>query len=220
MRSIPSLISDSSAFRPIQHPPTALHPHDGVDGDVSENDNEQEDEPDPVDIIHVEEDDGTDDLDARLTRLQFERQMTRLFSQSRKDKPKKTLFFILPNRKKETLHKFIIENVIPGSTIYTDEWKGYIALNDIGFVHKTICHKRRFSRFEFDGNEATRVTTNHIERLWVELRRTLKYMNMDDFMKYIWLEIYRPLYLFRRNHELNFLKVISDFVMKANDVFD
>ena len=115
------------------------------------------------------------------------REMSRLFSQSRKDRPKKTLFLILPDRKKETLHRIIVENVLPCSTLHTDEWKGYSGLSDIGFVHKTICHKRQFSQFEFDGSVATRVTINHIEGMSVELR-TLKYMSMKDFIKYTWLE--------------------------------
>ena len=82
-------------------------------------------------------------------------------------------------------------------------------------MHKTICHKRRFSRFEFDRNVATRVTTNHIERMWVELRRTLKYMGMEDFMKYTWLETYRQLRLFSLRHEQNIERLLSDFVENA-----
>ena len=95
--------------------------------------------------------------------------MNKLFSQYHKNQAKKTLFFVLPDRTKATLEKFIRENVKPGSTIYTDEWRGYWGLKHLGFNGKTICHKRRYSRFEFSGIVATRVTTNHIERIWVEL---------------------------------------------------
>ena len=107
--------------------------------------------------------------------------------------------------------KFIRENVIEGSTIYTDEWKGYSGLNDIGYNHKTICHKRRFSRFEFDGNVATSVTTNHIERLWVELRRSLKHMSLEELKKYVWLETYRQLKLYSLKHDDNMERLFKDF---------
>ena len=39
--------------------------------------------------------------------------------------------------------------------------------------------------FEFEENKVARITTNHIERMWVELRRTLKYMDMKTFTRYI-----------------------------------
>ena len=110
--------------------------------------------------------------------------MSWLFSQSRRHLPKKTLYFIVPNRNHETLHRIITDNVLNGTTIYTDEWNGYNGLSEKGYNHKTICHKRRFSRFEFEGNVAMRVTTNHIEGMWVELRKALKYLNKRKFAKY------------------------------------
>ena len=50
--------------------------------------------------------------------------------------------------------------------------------------------------------------------------KNMKYMNMDDFLKYIWLETYRQQYLFRRNHQINFVGVNRDFVLKGNKAFD
>ena len=52
----------------------------------------QEDE-DHIDIVHVP--DNVDD--ESLSRVELENQLKRLFSQS-KNKPKKTLFFVLPDR--------------------------------------------------------------------------------------------------------------------------
>ena len=146
-----------------------------------------------------------------MSDVAYEKQMSKLFSQSRKNEEKKTIFFVLPDRSKATLEKFIRENVLPGSTIYTDEWRGYSGLKRLGFNHKTICHKKRYSRFEFKGNLATRVTTNHIERMWVELRRSLKYMGLKSFSRYIWLETYRQLKLYHLKFEMNFEKVLEDF---------
>ena len=154
------------------------------------------DEEDGIDLVHVGPEVDENGEEGSLTRIELENQLKRLFSLSRKFKPKRTLFFVLPDRSKETLHKFIVENVLPGSTIYTDEWRGYNGLEAKGFSHKTICHERRFSRFEINGTIVTRITTNHIEGMWVELRRTLKYMNKDTFIEMINLETYRQLFLF------------------------
>ena len=165
-------------------------------------------EDDPIDIVHV-----PDDVEANedtLTRIELENQLKRLFSQSRKNKPKRTLFFVLPNRTKETLHQLIVDNVLPGSTVYTDEWRGYNGLNEKGFQHKTICHQRRFSRFEIDGMVVTRITTNHIERMWVELRRTLKYMDRESFVKNIDLEKYRHMFMYNLKNEVNVLTMLRD----------
>ena len=146
-----------------------------------------------------------------LSRIELENQLKRLFSQSRKNKPKKTLFFVLPDRSKETLHRFIVANVLPGSTIYTDEWRGYNGLDQKGFTHKTICHARRFSRYEINGTMVTRVTTNHIERMWVELRRSLKFMDRENFIQYIDIESYRQMYMYHANPYDNVLSMFADF---------
>nr|VFK42783.1 MAG: ISXO2-like transposase domain-containing protein [Candidatus Kentron sp. TC] len=41
---------------------------------------------------------------------------------------------------RETLHSMVIDNVDPGSTVCSDEHKGYIGLNLIGYVHKSVNH--------------------------------------------------------------------------------
>ena len=53
----------------------ASRPQVDCDGESSGNDSDEENEPDPVDIVHVE-DDEDEVLEARLARIEFERQMT------------------------------------------------------------------------------------------------------------------------------------------------
>ena len=71
----------------------------------------------------------------------------------------------------------------------------------MGYNHQTISHKRRFSRFIFEDETATRITTNHIERMWVELRKTMKYMKTENLEKYLNLEPYRLLHLYGTTQE-------------------
>ena len=199
--------------------PFEVERSEGIDGEFisgnNEGNREVANEDDGIDIVHVGPD--VEENEDSLSRIELENQLRRLFSQSRKNKPKRTLFFVLPDRSKETLHKFIVENVLPGSTIDTDEWRGYNGLEEKGFIHKTICHQRRFSRFEIDGTLVTRITINHIERMWVELRRTLKYMNKDTFIEMINLETYRQLFLFNSKSEECVKAMLRDFAMTKPD---
>ena len=65
---------------------------------------------------------------------------------------------------RETLHSMVSENVETGSTVYSDEHQGYVGLNLIGYVHKSVNHSAK----EFV-NEM--VHTNGIESVWAVLKR-------------------------------------------------
>ena len=110
--------------------------------------------------------------------------------------------------------RIIKKFVLPGSTIFSDEWAGYCNLTREGYIHKTICQQRRFSRFEWDENVVTRITTNHIERMWVELRKTLKSMTVAQLEKYIFLEPYRLSKLYKSTAE-NVMTVWCDLAWFA-----
>lgn len=71
----------------------------------------------------------------------------------------------------DTVGKFAIldaiqTNVEKGSTIHTDEYRGYNDLPKLGYGHKTINHN--LSRYSVNG-----VTTNGIESVWAVMRRGL-----------------------------------------------
>lgn len=166
---------------------------------------------DEVEVVPIRHDGDGDELDEIIHLKQLKREVESLFKHSRKNQSKKTLFFIVERRTKEVLHDIIKANVHPGTTIYTDEWSGYCGLEDEGFSHKTINHSRRFSRVEIDGTTATRITTNHIERVWVELRKTMKHMDKKSFKRFINLETYWELKLFNQNNQLNYEMILRDF---------
>jgi transposase-like protein len=72
----------------------------------------------------------------------------------------------LPIKKADgkTLEFAIIDRVEPGSTIHTDEWRGYAGLKWLDFTHETISHAA--GEYVRDG-----VTTNSIEAVWAVLKR-------------------------------------------------
>ena len=141
--------------------------------------------------------------------VDVENEFKAIFQKSRKGQPKKTIFFVVEHRDARTLEKIIAEYVIPGSTIHTDEWPGYSGLVAMGYDHKTICHKKRFSRLIFEDETATLITTNHIERMWVEMRKTMKVMKIVQFEKYLNLEPYRLMNLYGTTEE-NFKTALKD----------
>nr|VFJ99670.1 MAG: ISXO2-like transposase domain-containing protein [Candidatus Kentron sp. LFY] len=63
-----------------------------------------------------------------------------------------------------TLHSMVVENVETGSTVYSDEHKGYIGLNLLGYVHQSVNHSAK----EFVNEMAH---TNGIESVWAVLKR-------------------------------------------------
>jgi transposase-like protein len=70
---------------------------------------------------------------------------------------------VVSNTDQATLFPTIYKAVEAGSTIYTDEWKGY---NGLGwsFTHETVNH--RSGEYSRDG-----VSTNSIEAVWAVLKR-------------------------------------------------
>ena len=132
-----------------------------------------------------------------------------LFSKARKGEAKKTVFFVVEHRDAKTQEMVNGEFVVPGSTVFTDELPGYYGLSAMGYTHKTICHKKRFSRFIFADETVTRITTNHIERMWVELRKTMKAMKIGQFEQFLNVEPYSLIKLFGTVKE-NFETALKD----------
>ena len=65
------------------------------------------------------------------------------------------------DRSKNTLFPLILKYIKPGTQIISDEWKAYSKLNDIGYKHRTVCHKRNFV-----APENTTIHTQNIECSW------------------------------------------------------
>jgi transposase-like protein len=88
---------------------------------------------------------------------------------------------VIPNVKGDTLKPRVIENVEPGSTVYTDQWNGYTGLEG-RFDHETINHVETY----VEG----RVHTNTIENFWALLKRGLNgtYVSVEPFHLFRYLD--------------------------------
>jgi transposase-like protein len=100
--------------------------------------------------------------------------------------------FIVPvsNRNAETMRTLILENIYPGSTIITDEWRAYgAALHNLeGYNHATINHT-----YNFVDPEDSMIHTQSIESLWSHSKRALRKKNginknkeFEHLVKFMW----------------------------------
>src|ERR1700680_3213288 len=78
----------------------------------------------------------------------------------------RTKAFLLDGTGATSLEKAVRENVVEGSTLHTDEWRGYQRLGEMSYKHRTVNHKAG----EYSRNG---VSTNSIESVFAVLRRGL-----------------------------------------------
>src|SRR5438132_4373931 len=68
---------------------------------------------------------------------------------------------VVQDRTAETLHDVISRNVLPGSIVHTDLWRGYRGIEqELNMIHRTVNHSENFI------DPDTGVHTNTIEGLW------------------------------------------------------
>lgn len=88
---------------------------------------------------------------------------------------------VVPNTRRHTLHAEIMNNVEPGSIVYTDSLKSYEKLEG-DFVHQVINHAEKY----VDG----RIHTNGMENFWSLLKRSIKgtYVSVEPFHLFRYLD--------------------------------
>jgi transposase-like protein len=115
---------------------------------------------------------------------------------------------VVPNVKRQTLQKAILDRVGFGSTVYTDGWVGYEGLKAQGFVHETVNHLNEYVRGQ--------VHTQGIENFWSLLKRGLNgtYVAVEPYH----LDAYLDEQMFRFNNRIGhtdatrFVKALSQVV--------
>jgi transposase-like protein len=82
---------------------------------------------------------------------------------------------VIPNVSREVLQAEILDQVVPGSGVYTDGWKGYDGLLLKGYMHQFVSHLEEYVRGE--------VHTNGLENFWSLLKRSLNgtYVAVEPF---------------------------------------
>lgn len=73
---------------------------------------------------------------------------------------------IIPDRKPETLKKFVLEHTIEGTTVITDEADGYKGLDKLGRIHKSVNHSKK----EWVKKDDREVHIQGIESYWFTVK--------------------------------------------------
>ena len=94
---------------------------------------------------------------------------------------------VVPNVKRETLQRAILEQIEKGSTVYTDRAVGYDNLAAKEYVHETVNHVEEYVRGQ--------VSTQGIENFWSLLKRGLTgtYIAVEPFHldRYVAEQVFR-----------------------------
>ncbi|CAL4126121.1 unnamed protein product [Meganyctiphanes norvegica] len=104
----------------------------------------------------------------------------------------KEVFMIrVKDRTRATLYEAIKKHILPGTTIISDEWAAYKTLEEEGFQHQTICHKRNF----VDPLDK-KIHTQNIENQWRYAKKNYPDNSTSESLR----DSYLQEYLYRKKH--------------------
>lgn len=118
---------------------------------------------------------------------------------------------VIPHVDRRVLQEAILQNVSPGSKIYTDSLPEYKNLKNLDFVHEAVNHVNEYVRGE--------VHTNGLENFWSLLKRGLRgtYVAVEPFH----LERYVDEQVFRFNNRATKTNPLNDadrFILAVSQV--
>ncbi len=109
---------------------------------------------------------------------------------------------------KETLIGHIVENVEPGTTIFTDEFRGYKTLSTLGFDHWVIKHKIEY----VNGF----IHTNQIEGFWSLFKNGIRGVYKHVGKGYV--QSYLNEYQFRYNRRKSGVPMFQHFLAQTSQL--
>ena len=102
---------------------------------------------------------------------------------SSREKNDKSKIFMVPvdNKKKKTLILMIQKYFKPRSIIYSDCWRSYHCLKDLGYIHKTVNYFKQFINYK---NGAC---TNKIKVGWRHAKHCMPHYEVKKGLHYGYL---------------------------------
>jgi len=117
---------------------------------------------------------------------------------------------MVPRRDAATLTGVIQRMILPGTRIWSDEWRAYHQLQALGYVHQTVNHSVRYV------DPVTGCHTNDIESRWRACKATFKRRNGVPRQ---YLPNYLDEYMWRAQRaEANMLNDILDAIRRQYPV--
>ena len=116
----------------------------------------------------------------------------------------------MKDRTAETLLPLVRKYVRPNTDIFSDKWSAYFGL-DGEFRHFFVVHQRRFVKYRLlqDGS-ILKVTTNHIKRVWVDLRKNQSGVPKEEIRRRVNEVPYRLMTFVPGIHKENLLSFFFD----------
>lgn len=123
---------------------------------------------------------------------------------------RKCFLKIVDRRDSDTLMRVISENVLPGTTIITDMWRGYNSIDQNGFFHETVNHSLNFVNPN-NSNIHTQTIESHWAKIKRDMRRRIGRMTVSTFETYLVEYVWRNMH--RNNQDLfhDFFQAINYF---------
>ncbi|MYC39950.1 MAG: IS1595 family transposase [Candidatus Dadabacteria bacterium] len=110
---------------------------------------------------------------------------------------------VVPNVRKRTLQPIIYENILPGSTVHTDELRSYMGLARAGYEHRTVNHGA--GEYVKDGSHV-----NSLEGFWSRLKLSIQGTHVHVSPKHLWK--YVKEFEYRYNRRKDPASIFSDLV--------
>lgn len=90
---------------------------------------------------------------------------------------------VVSSRHREPMERLVLENILPGATVATDEFGSYRRLDTLGFDHVTVQHKKGQYTTPNGGG------VNSIEGFWAQLKRSINgthiHVSRQHLLKYL-----------------------------------
>lgn len=103
---------------------------------------------------------------------------------------RKCFFKVVEQRDSKTIKDIISKHVRPGSTVFTDSWKGYSEIKNLNITHRRVNHTQGFI-------SNTGAHTNTIEGTWSGLKRKIQ----PRFRGHNTINEHLLEFIWRRKHE-------------------
>jgi len=100
---------------------------------------------------------------------------------------------VVKSRHKAAMQRVILETILPGTTIHTDEFGGYKDIDQSGYRHVKVNHKAG----EY-ANPMTGAGVNSIEGFWSQLKRSINGTHIQVSGKHLWKYAKEAEYRFNR----------------------
>ena len=104
---------------------------------------------------------------------------------------------VIPNVKKETLRKVVLDKVEKGSTVSTDELYSYGLLTGDGYQHGSVKHGQKEYAY-YDYKQGVNHHVNHVESFWQLFKNSIRSTHIHVSEKH--MQRYLNEFTFRANH--------------------